>query len=192
MTPDTPVEQSPRRITREVQSAPGGASAILAAYDDDALMARAQDGDKEAFEALVSRHMDHAAAVAARFLADQAVCRAAAQEAFLQLWTARGQYRRGGGFRWFLTTLVLDRCRAARAAASNGASGPPAGDDASARMQAALTRLAPADREVLVMRYGMDLAYRDIANETGRPASALRSQVFGSLCRLRSLLEGAS
>jgi len=77
-------------------------------------------------------------------------------------------------------------------ARGRGASSPPAGDDDAARMQAALTRLEPGDREVLVMRFGMDLGYQDIANETGRPASALRSQVFDSLRRLRSLLEGAS
>jgi RNA polymerase sigma-70 factor (ECF subfamily) len=194
MTPDTPVEQHPRHAERDVSRGLGGVAAILAGYDDDALMARAQDGDKEAFEALVSRHMERAAAIATRFLADRARGLAAAQEAFLQLWTARGQYRRGGSFAWFLTTLVLDRCRAARAAESrgHGACRPAAGDDASARMQAALTRLSPGDREVLVMRFGMDLAYQDIANETGRPPSALRSQVFDSLCRLRGLLEGAS
>lgn len=194
MTPDTPVEQDPRSAPRDVSGGLGRVSGILAGYDDDALMARARDGDKEAFETLVSRHMDRATAVATRFLADKAEGRAAAQEAFVQLWAARGQYRRSGSFTWFLTTLVLDRCRAARAAEprGHGASRPARGGDASSRMEAALTRLAPADREVLVMRFGMDLAYQDIANETGRPASALRSQVFDSLCRLRGLLEGAS
>jgi len=38
----------------------------------------------------------------------------------------------------------------------------------------------------------MEMAYDDIAQETGRPAGTLRSRVFHSLRKLRKLLEGES
>lgn len=181
----------------------------LESYEDDALMARAQDGDKEAYEVLVGRYTELVLAISTRFLGDPDLGRDVAQEVFIDLWVSRARYRPEGRFRRYLTTLALNRCRDAtrRSGAEQrrreglAAQGdPPRSDPAdravekqsSQMLQAALARLEPADREILVMRYGLELAYDEIAEETGRPAGTLRSRVFHSLRKLRKLLEGES
>lgn len=196
MVQTTPVEQtSSRSHVEQTPATSGGAAAILSGYDDDTLMTRVQDGDKEAFEVIVARHMDRATAVATRFVANPAAGRVATQAAFVQLWVARDHYRREGGFRWFLTTLVLDQCR--KAANLGGSSSPGQNrvatvDPESRKVEDALKKLTKNDRELLVMRYGMELAYQEIANETGQSAATLRSHVYNSLRKLRGLLEGES
>ncbi len=181
----------------------------LSGYDDDALMVKAQDGDKEAFEVLVGRYTELVVAIATRFLGAPDTGRDVAQEVFLDLWLSRSRYRPEGRFRRYLTTLVLNRCRdATRRVGSEqrrrdglAAQGKPVMRDpsenavlqqSSLKLEAALAEIEPSDREILVMRYGMEMAYDDIAQETGRPAGTLRSRVFHSLRKLRKLLEGES
>lgn len=187
----------------------GAGGRLLSNYDDDALMSRAQDGDKEAYEALVDRHMDFVVAVSTRFLADVETGRDVAQDVFLELWLSRHRYLPEGRFKGYLTTLVLNRCRDATrrrgseqrrrdglAAQGTAPTSDPAEraiqGQSSVRLNRALSQLDNADREILVMRYGMDLAYDEIAQETGRPAGTLRSRVFHALRKLRKLLEGES
>jgi RNA polymerase sigma-70 factor (ECF subfamily) len=189
--------------------AASGGSRHLSGYDDDALMVRAQDGDKEAYEVLVGRHADLVLAIATRFLCNPDAGRDVAQEVFLDLWLSRLRYRPEGRFRRYLTTLVLNRCRDATrrvgseqrrrdGLATQGSADPRTPSDevvqrqSSQRLLAALARLDPADREILVMRFAMDLAYEEIAEQTARPTGTLRSRVFHSLRKLRTLLEGES
>ena len=188
---------------------PTGGGRLLSTYDDDALIVRAQDGDKEAYETLVERHMDVVMAVATRFLADPEAGRDVAQDVFLELWLSRHRYVPEGRFKGYLTTLVLNRCRDATrrrgseqrrrdGLASQGLPQTPDPSEkaifgqSSHQLHQALSQLETSDREILVMRYGMDLAYDVIAQETGRPAGTLRSRVFHALRKLRKLLEGES
>lgn len=181
----------------------------LAGYDDDALMVKAQDGDREAFEVLVGRYTELVIAIATRFLGAPDTGWDVAQEVFLDLWLSRGRYRPEGRFRRYLSTLALNRCRdATRRVGSeqrrrDGLATqvkPVVKDPAdkavlqqsSLKLQAALAEIEPSDREILVMRYGMEMPYEDIAQETGRPTGTLRSRVFHSLRKLRKLLEGES
>ena len=171
MVPSTSADFSTPDASPQGHGQPTG----LAGYDDDALMARAQDGDKEAYEAIVSRHMETATALAARFLADARAGRDAARDAFIELWVARSSYRcdGNGSFRSHLATLVVDRCRhSARQGAMTGGSDA---DEAESEMERALARLDHGDRELLMMRYGMDLAYQELASKTGGASGTRRS-----------------
>lgn len=188
----------------------GGGARILSSYDDDALMARAQDGDKEAYEALVDRYSELVLGVATRFLAHRDAGRDVAQEVFLELWVSRHKYSPEGRFKSYLTTLVLNRCRdATRRRGSeqrrrDGLAGQPVtpptpdpaekaiNDQSSEQLHQALASLDGEDRELLMMRYGLELGYEEISKETGRPAGTLRSRVFHSLRKLRAMLEGES
>jgi RNA polymerase sigma-70 factor (ECF subfamily) len=131
-----------------------------------------------------------------------------AQEVFLDLWTGRHQYAPGGRFKGYLATLTLNRCRDAtrrrgaeqRRRAGLAAEGfAPQRDacdsisrqESAKRLHAVLARLSAEDREILVMRFGMDLQYDDIAEAMGRPAGTLRSRVFHALRAMRSMLEEA-
>lgn len=177
----------------------------LADYDDDALMARIQDGDKEAFEALVSRHTDKVVAVSSRFLGDSDAGRDVAQEVFVDLWSGRHKYSPSGKFKGYLATLTLNRCRDAtrrwgaeqRRRTGLAAEGAPRDPDpaelvssrqSARQLHGALAKLAEDDREILVMRYGMDLQYDEIAVVLGKPSGTLRSRVFHALRKLRGML----
>jgi len=188
---------------------PSGAGRSLSNYEDDALMVRAQDGDKEAYEVLVARHSDMVLAVACRFLADPDAGRDVAQDVFLDLWLGRHRYSPAGKFKGYLATLTLNRCRdATRRSGSEqrrrtglAGEGPPQSADPSEevskqqsaqRLHGVLAHLPADDREILVMRYGMEMQYDEISEATGRPAGTLRSRVFHALRKMRSLLEEAS
>lgn len=181
----------------------------LSTYDDDALMVRAQGGDKEAFEILVSRYMEMVLAISSRFLANPDAGRDVAQDVFLDLWLSRQRYTPGGKFKGYLSTLALNRCRDAtrrRGAeqrrrtglAAEGLSPQTDASDQAVKKQSAkmletvLANLSDEDREILVMRYTMDLQYDEMAEATGRPAGTLRSRVFHALRKLRGMLEGES
>jgi RNA polymerase sigma-70 factor, ECF subfamily len=172
-------------------------------------MVRAQDGDKEAYEVLISRHTDTVIAVATRFLANPDAGRDVAQDVFLELWLSRQRYVPEGRFKGYLTTLVLNRCRDTTrrrgseqrrrdglAAQGQMPTETPSDlaikDQSSSQLHDALTDLGDEDRQILVMRYGMEMGYDDIATETGRPAGTLRSRVFHALRKLRKQLEGVS
>jgi RNA polymerase sigma-70 factor, ECF subfamily len=148
-------------------------------------------------------------AVSTRFLADPDAGRDVAQDVFLELWISRHRYQPDGRFKGYLTTLVLNRCRDAtrrrgseqRRREGLAAQGRPPSDDPSSaamkdqssqQLHQALNDLGDEDRQILVMRYGMELSYDDIATETGRPAGTLRSRVFHALRKLRKQLEGVS
>lgn len=203
-----PMTSSERQSAPAVMTATSG-ERRLSSYDDDALMVRAQDGDKEAYEVLIGRYTDLVLAVATRFLADPDAGRDVAQDVFLELWLSRSRYVPEGRFKGYLTTLVLNRCRdATRRRGSEqrrrdglAAQGQPPTDDpsdsvmkdqSSQQLNQALGHLGDEDRQILVMRYGMELGYDDIAKETGRPAGTLRSRVFHALRKLRKQLEGVS
>lgn len=202
--PMTSGEHQSRGVVIEAPGARGGRS--LAGYDDETLMARVRDGDKEAFEVLVGRHSDLVLSLSSRFLADPEAGRDVAQEVFLDLWSGRDRYEPKGKFKGFLATLTLNRCRDATrrrgselrrrvGLAAEGHEPRPDPADETSRHQSArmlldaLGALEAEDREILVMRYGMDLPYDEISGVLGRPAGTLRSRVFHALRKMRSVLE---
>jgi len=205
-----PVElMSSREQRKAILTSSSQGTRRLASYEDDALMGRAQDGDQEAFEVLIGRYSELVVAISTRFLGDPDAGRDVAQEVFIDLWLSRQRYRPEGRFRHYLSTLALNRCRDAtrrvgseqrrrEGLAVQGVAPRPNAADRVAEKQSsrmlheALARLEPADREILVMRYSLDLAYDEIAEEVGRPSGTLRSRVFHSLRKLRTLLEGES
>jgi RNA polymerase sigma-70 factor, ECF subfamily len=83
----------------------GAASGIVHAMqsgpadDEEMLVARAREGDRDAFEELIRRHADRLHAVVLRFVADRELAQEATQDAFLRAW--RGIERFQGGSRFF-------------------------------------------------------------------------------------------
>jgi RNA polymerase sigma-70 factor, ECF subfamily len=69
-------------------------------FDEDAeLVARAQEGDREAFEELVRRHAEHLFAVVVRLVPDRHDAEEATQEAFIRAWRGIGRFK--GDARFF-------------------------------------------------------------------------------------------
>lgn len=86
---------------------------------DEALMARIADGDRAAFAALVTRHLDRAVRTAQRLLGDRGEAEDVAQDAFLRLWQHADRWRPEGGrfTTWFYRVVVnasIDRLRRPR------------------------------------------------------------------------------
>lgn len=181
----------------------------LVDLDDDDLMLLAKAERQDAFEALVNRHQALVVALATRFLADRAAGRDVAQDVFLALWAERPRYKARGKFRSFLVSMTLHRCHmlarrrktrheyAHRQAAAE-ASQPPAADDLPLRtvvereraleLRKLLGRVPEKQRQVLILRFTLDLTFEEIATATDLPVGTVKSYVFRGLKRLRSLL----
>lgn len=96
---------------------------------DEALMARIADGDRTAFAALVTRHVDRAVRTAQRLLGDRGEAEDVAQDAFLRLWQRADRWRAEGGrfTTWFYRVVVnasIDRLRRPRSLALDDVSEP--------------------------------------------------------------------
>jgi RNA polymerase sigma-70 factor, ECF subfamily len=61
-------------------------------------------------------------------------------------------------------------------------------NDRARRVEAALIRLPQADREVLLMRYYGDLAFKDIAHATGEPLGTVLARAHRALAKLGDLI----
>lgn len=85
--------------------------------DEQALVTRSQQGDLDAFNALVEAYQGQAYNVALRVLGDPPSAEDAAQEAFFSAYRHIGSFR-GGSFRAWLLRIVVNACydqlRAAR------------------------------------------------------------------------------
>lgn len=82
--------------------------------DDDTLVARAQDGDPQAFAALVRRYQRPMFALALRLLGDRADAEDAVQEAFIATWRRLPDFRGDAAFSSWLYRIVANRCLSAR------------------------------------------------------------------------------
>ena len=167
--------------------------------DDVHLVRAAQLGDVFAFEELLRRHRTRIYRVALRMLANPADAEDAAQDAFLQCWSALPRFRAESSFSTWLVQIVTNRClnmlRSRRADPLEGRGEARAARltevvEARAELEAlagALVGLTPEQRAPLVLRELEGLSYEEIADvlEVTVPA------VKGRIHRARLELVGA-
>lgn len=168
---------------------------------DAALIVRVLSGDVEAYTPLVNRHYDSCARFARRMLGNAQDAEDALQETFLRAYHALGRYREQDRFRGWLFRILVNQCRslarrrsrqARRFVPDDGAdaAAPAARDGADGdALQAALARLDPRQREVLVLKYGEGLEYTEIARVTGASIPALKMRVKRARDAMRPWLE---
>lgn len=173
--------------------------------DDWDLIARCRAGNAAAFEPLVRRHEGPAFAVAVSLLGDRDDAADAVQDAFVRAWAALGGLRPGSQFGpWFRTilrNLCLDRLRAPRRrdvsldavggrslADERWAQSAAERHELSARVRAALARLAPEHREVLVLKEMEGLGYAEIAAALGIPEGTVASRLYHARAALKKIL----
>lgn len=82
-----------------------------AGLDDDALVERARDDDRAAFEELVRRHAGRLYAIVVRFGADPAVAEEIVQEAFLRAWRGIAGFRRQAQFSTWLYRIGINETK---------------------------------------------------------------------------------
>jgi RNA polymerase sigma factor (sigma-70 family) len=121
----------------------------------------------------------------------------AVQNAALKAWQAFKRFDRSRAFRpWFLT-IVLNECRSQRRRRPwnllpTYLAGPPVMSEPedSVEIRLALLQLPLVDRSVVVLRYYLDLPFRDIADVIGSSEPAVRARAYRALRVLRSYLQG--
>jgi RNA polymerase sigma-70 factor (ECF subfamily) len=172
------------------------------------LIARSRDGDREAYGMLVARHQQVAFRCAHVVCGDPAEAQDAAQEGFIKAYTALHRFRDGAPFRPWLLTIIANEARNRRRSAGRRAhlalraldAAPPAhepGADVAvlagarrATLAAGLGALSPDHREVLVLRYLLDLSEQECAAVLGCRPGTVKSRQARALDRLRTVLEG--
>ncbi len=179
---------------------------------DQALVADAVAGGRDAFEALVRRHQTRIVNYAMAIVKDPADAEDVAQETFIRAYRSLARFRGDSSFKTWLYTIATNAARTGlerrgrRGRVEDGSlddeAGPlvaadvPAGDadaeTALVRREAIDRALAalPADlRVAVVLRDVEGLDYKEIAAATGAPIGTVESRIFRARRRLRPLLQ---
>ncbi len=184
----------------------------LADRKDDELMRLARAGEREAFAALVERHMDRLSDFCVKMICDRDTGRDLAQEVWVRIWSARERYTPDGRFESYLFAIARNLCRNAqrdrgrrgrvfvepeREADLDGARVMSADHveellsrEQRSRVYDAVAALDPKFREAILLRFAAGLDYSQISQVIGRGESTIRSRVYHGLKKLRSDLQG--
>jgi RNA polymerase sigma-70 factor (ECF subfamily) len=185
--------------------APEPPQAALAERSDDELMQLSCAGLRSAFAVLVERHALRIVNLCARFVNDAQLGRELSQDTWVLVWQGRQKYRGDGSFVAWLVTVARNHCRneLRRRKAAKIHERSELDDDAAQsarqlerllteerrrRVRTALAKLSWPLREALLLRYGEDLRYDEIASVVGTGESTLRSRVHHGLKTLKEKL----
>jgi len=162
---------------------------------DAELVTRAKNGDRSAFDQLIGPLVDQGFRLAYGMLHDREAAEDAVQEAAVRSWRKLANVRPGSEMRpWFLA-IVANQCRTTARGRwwSVLRIEPPALSVAGfeeqivmgADLRAALRRLAPEHREVLVLHYYLDLPLNEIAAIAGVPIGTVKSRINRGIAAMR-------
>ncbi|GHH85218.1 DNA-directed RNA polymerase sigma-70 factor [Streptomyces sulfonofaciens] len=191
---------------RREATQPAGRERQDDAPDDALLVARAREGDQDAFEDLVHRHGPALLGLATRMLGDRAEAEDAVQDAFVNAWRRLPEFRGQAAFRTWMYRIVTNRClnqlRARRPATGLEAVPEPAAPEyqasperlaeSNAAMRAlaeAVSDLSPEQRACWVLRELHDLSYDEIAQAVGVGRQAVRGRIFRARRHLTTAME---
>lgn len=172
------------------------------------LVARAQNGDRAAFAALVRAHQDEVYTLARRLVGDPHLASDVAQEALIRAWRALPKFRGDSKLSTWLYRITVNTAwthkkRVARHQASpiddhtemTAPEGP--GDPEFAgetlelrrRLRRALDQLPDAQREVVVMKDLYGWSHAEIAESMGITVTAAKVRLHRARARLAKDLE---
>jgi RNA polymerase sigma-70 factor (ECF subfamily) len=168
------------------------------------LVARWKAGDQRAATLLVERH----AAAVARFVASiggRGDADDVVQDTFVRAFASLDAFRGDSALRTWLFTiarrLVLDRRRSARrrgeqvevqeadVATEYDALDGVVADETQERLQRALARLTPTQREVFVLRVSEGMSYREIADAVDTTEGAARVHYHNAMRAIKEFLD---
>ena len=172
---------------------------------DQALMAEVARGDAAALRSLYLRYEARTFNLILRLAGNRETARDLVQETFMRVWTMAGTFRgdRGSSFKAWLFTIALNLTRDERSRKRHSArhvgtdeagelvspaEGPEAmlaRSEAGRRVRAALVRLPPYLREVVVLKVYQQLKFREIAEITGAPEGTLKARFHRAVGALR-------
>jgi RNA polymerase sigma-70 factor (ECF subfamily) len=176
--------------------------------DDSELFARAKRGDTAAYEEIVQRYQQVAFRTAYVITGSAEEAEDAAQDAFIKAYRARGRFREGADPRPWLLRIVANEARnrvrssgrrrglelrltegfrQGDAAPSPEAAAVAAEDRE--RLLGLLNGLDGDDRNVIAMRYLLELNSQETAAALGVPEGTVKSRLSRALARLRAKME---
>jgi RNA polymerase sigma-70 factor (ECF subfamily) len=159
-----------------------------------------RDGHQEAFQHLVYRYQQRALAHARALTGNDADAADAAQEAFVDAFRSIGRFDTAQDFYPWFYVLLRNRCfkqRTRRATRPESGVLPERTTSTTASpeqvldLRAALDRLDPADREVILLKHADGWTYDEIASRLEIPRGTVMSRLFTARRRLQALIGGA-
>ena len=175
-----------------------------------ALIDRAQQGDHDAFAALVNEHQRYVYNLALRVLRDENEALDLAQETFVRAWSALPNFRGQSKFRTWLYRIVTNLCynrlpglrRSLNALGDavveeipdlDSKSGNPARklemQELREHLRQAVDDLDERYRLLITLRYQDELSYDEIASTLNLPLGTVKTGLFRAKERLRRALE---
>jgi len=176
---------------------------------DEALVARAQKGDRAALETLVRRHQRAVFQLCVRYVRDRDEAADLVQRTFVRAMAKIGELRAAEVFRpWLLrigANLALNHLRdharfvpedAAEAAASAASAAAPAAErleagEAAQALRQAVDALPTKQRMTLELRVYEELSFREIAEALGTSEGAAKVNFHYAVRNLRARLAPA-
>lgn len=161
-------------------------------HDDQRLVARAQAGDLDAFEALVRAHTREVYVHAVRFFGDEHAAEDVVQEVFIKVYRSLKSFDGTAAFSTWLYRVTRNTCLDA---VRSGKRRPVPVDPVDASLEAApgdladavavsealesgMRALAPEDRDALQAVTLFGLSYAEASKALGVPAGTVKSRVF--------------
>lgn len=181
---------------------------------DEALLARAREGDAQAFRQLVERYEPAVAATVIGMLGPGDEAEDVGQETFIRFYESLDRFRGEASLRTYLTRIAVNlslnalerrrrwRSRFRSRDREDARLPEPAGDaradlesrENEALVRAAIDRLGPEHRAVVVLRLIEGRSTRETAEVLGVPPGTVMSRLSRALgnleADLRSMLEG--
>jgi RNA polymerase sigma-70 factor, ECF subfamily len=172
----------------------------MAGVVEGEVLKRAKAGDRAAFEVLVGPLIDQGFRLAFGMLHDREAAEDVVQEATVRSWRKLGNLRAGTPMRPWYLAIVANQCRSVfrsrwwsviLAETVAGRSRDEFEDRIArgADLRAALRRLAPEQRLVLVLRYYLDLSLDEVAATAGIPVGTAKSRINRGLAAMRPHFE---
>ncbi len=172
--------------------------------DDRDLIASAQQGDRQAFTKLVSRHQRSVVSLTFRMCGDLRLAEDAAQEAFVRVWQNLKSYKPQYAFRSWLYRIAanaaLDSLRRERPTAdidslslADFRTSPEQSaeeNERAAHVRRAIAQLSESLRVVLILREYQGLYYQEIADALDIPIGTVMSRLNSARAQLRHELRG--
>lgn len=189
---------------------------ISGAPEDAELVARCQRGDTQAFNELVTRYRGKIYAMIFNMVHNDADAWDLAQDGFLKAWKSIAKFRGQSSFYTWIyriaMNVTIDSMRKKRVQSGTefddeiglkdiepGSSTTPKGDalphqkmqhaEIRARIDAAIERLSPEHRAVILMREIDGLEYAEIAEALGCSMGTVMSRLFYARKKLQGMLK---
>jgi RNA polymerase sigma-70 factor (ECF subfamily) len=170
----------------------------VAQHDASDLIASAAAGDEYAFRHIIAAHHDDMRRVCMYVAGDRAIADEATQAAWVIAWKKIGTVRDPARLRpWLIAVAVNEakqllrkRHRRAEIEIASNASSEPRGRDPATGvsgidLRSAMSRLDPADRDLIAMRYVAGFDSNELAIATGKKPGTVRQRLRRLLDRLR-------